>query len=209
MIALWIILGILLFLTLVMLIKIELFAVYKNELSLKLKVLFFSIDLIPQKKNKSKKKKPKKQQDKPKKAEDKKSKKENKPSYLKKLKQQKGVSGIVNILKSIAQIATTTLKGIVGHIVIHYLNVDMTIVGEDAADTALKYGKLCGAVYSAVAVITSETTCRDYTVSVTPDFDDNAKSFINCDMHCHIRVIYIVKYAVYALLRLLWLKLKS
>ena len=129
MIALYIILGILLLLFLLTLIRVQVLAEYSQELTLALKILFVKIVLVsPDKEKKPKKpakKKPAKKEQKPKPKEEEKPKKEKekKPSYLSKLKEKKGLSGVVSLLTSLAKIALGALKGLFSHIVIQKLNV--------------------------------------------------------------------------------------
>lgn len=204
MIALYIILGIVLLITLLCFVKLEFFATYSSVLTLRLRVLFFTFTLVPVKKKKKAKagKKPEK------KKQDKKDKKEKKPSYLKKLSDKKGISGLVSIFLELSKLVGTTLKGLAEHTVVRKLDIDITIVGEDAADTALKYGKLCGLIYSAVAVVCGVTKCESYTLNVTPDFDDEASSKVSCDSRFYIRAFYVLKYALIALYKLLVIRYK-
>ena len=73
------------------------YAEYKDELSLWIKVAFVKVQLIPQK-PKKKKKKPKKKKVKEKKQEQITEKQEN---ALLKFVKEKGISGVINILKQI------------------------------------------------------------------------------------------------------------
>lgn len=202
MIALYILLCLFLVLGLLCLLKLRIFALYTDSLTLRLKVLFFTFTLVPTKKKpkKQKKKIPKKKKEPSKKT----GKKEKKPSYLKKLSDKKGLSGLVLMLTEIVKLIGTTAKGIYSNIVIEKLNLDITIVGDDAADTALKYGKLCGVFYSAVSVICDNVKeVYDYNVNVTPDFDDEAKAKVFADTKLYIRVFYVLKYALKALFKML------
>lgn len=209
--ALYIILGILAFLFLITLIKVELFFTYTEEPFLTLKILFIKIQLVPPQKKSKKKKKPekKKEPSKQKIKEEKTKKKEKKPSYLSKLKEKKGLSGLISLFLSVAELAATTLKNIFSHIVVHKFDVYIQFVGSDAADTAVKYGELCGAIYSSVNIINGITDFKDYNVKIEPLFDENKKTCVKCDIHAHIRIIFIVFHAVLAGIRLLWLRIKS
>ncbi|MBQ8056800.1 MAG: DUF2953 domain-containing protein [Ruminococcus sp.] len=210
MIALYILLVLALLITFLCLIKIQFTAVYENELTLKLRVLFFEYTLVPfEKKSKKRKKKREKKILKKKKDEDgTKEKKTKKPSYLKQLSDKKGVEGLISMLTEIVKLIGTTLKGIFTNIVIKHFDLKLTVVGDDAADTALKYGKLCGVVYSAVSVICSTAKCEDYNVNVIPDFDDEAKMKVFADAKFYIRVFYVLKYALKALFKLFVIRYK-
>lgn len=207
MIALYILLGIALLLTLLCFVKLKFEALYSGELTLKLRVLFLTFTLVPAKK-KEQKKKVKKSQKTKKQSGKKTEKKDKKPSYIKKLGDKKGVSGLLSMLSELAKLAGTTLKGLFAKIVIETFDIDVTVVGDDAADTALKYGKICGAFYSAVAVICGTAQCEDYSVNVTPDFDDEAHMKVGADVRFYIRVGYVLKYALGALFKLLVIRYK-
>lgn len=207
MIALYILLALALLITFSCLIKLRFVAVYSEKLTLKLKVLFFEFTLVPyekKKKKKRKKKVPKKKKEKT----DSKTKKEKKPSLVKKLSDKKGVEGLFSMLSEIVKLASSTFKGLFTSMVIERFDLSITVVGGDAADTALRYGKLCGVVYSAVAVICSTAKCEDYNVNVTPDFDDEAKMKTFAHAEFYIRVYHILKYGLKAALKLLFIRYK-
>lgn len=207
MIALYILLALALLITFLCLVKLRFEAVYHDKLTLKLKVLFFKFTLVPY--DKKKKKKRKKKVPKKKKEEtDTKTKKEKKPSLVKKLSDKKGIDGFVSMLSEVAKLAGATLKGLFTNIVIKHFDLSLTVVGEDAADTALRYGKLCGVVYSAVSVICSTAKCEDYNVNVVPDFDDEAKMQVLADAQFYIRVYYVLKYTLKAAIKLLFIRYK-
>ncbi len=203
MIALYIVLGLLAFLTALCFVKLRFEAQYNEKLELKLRVLFLSFSLLPLKK----KKKPEKEKV-PKKKKETDKNKRKKPSNIKKLSDKKGVDGLVSMLIELSELAGTTLKKIFEKVVIETLNVDITVVGDDAADTALKYGKLCGVFYSAVAIICGVAKCEEYHLNVTPNFDDEAKPDVKAYSKFHIRTFYVLKYALSALVKLLVIRYK-
>ena len=207
MIALWIILGVLLALFLILLIPVEVIAHYGDELSLTVKVLFYSKKLLPKPK-KAKKPKPKKEEPKPKSEAKKKeeTKKEKKPSYLTKLREKKGLPGVVSLLTGLAKIAGSTLKGLFSHVVIKRFDVGIALSSGDAASTAVNYGRLCAVVYPAVDVIVSSTVCKDYRVSIEPVFDDEKETEITADLHARLRVIFAAYEGIKAGLKLLLLR---
>lgn len=212
MLALYIILGVLLLLFLITLIKVEVLATYSDTLTLVLKILFVRVTLVsPDKKPKKKKPdkaKQKAEKPKPTKTQKETKKKEKKPSYLSKLKEKKGLSGIVSLITSLARIAAGALKGIFSHVVIKVFDVGITLSGEDAASTAVNYGRLCSVVYPAVNVITAATVCRDYHVTIEPLFDPDRDTEVYANVHACIRVIYVLAEAVKAAVKLLIVRIK-
>ena len=173
MLALYIILGVLLLLFSLTLLNVVWYAEYDEELRVLVRIGFLKIQLAPSKpeKEKSKKKSPKKQKKKkPKKKTDKP--KEKKPSFIKQLHKEHGVSGIINIVQRLSELVVGALKGVFSHLVVTELTVKLEISGEDAAETAIKYGKVCAALFPALGVITKIVKVKHYNVSVTPVFSD-------------------------------------
>ena len=209
MVALYIILGILLLLFLISLIRIEVFAKYTDVLSLDLKILFVRLHLIKPKENKTPKKQAEPKKDKkPQAPKKEKRSKEKKPSYLTKLKEKKGLSGVVSLITSLARIAAGALKGIFSHIVIKVFNVGIALSGEDAASTAVTYGRLCAVIYPAVDIITAATVCDSYNVTVEPVFDPDRDTQIYADVHAYIRVLFLLVEAIKAGVKLLIVRIK-
>lgn len=211
MIALYIILGILLLLFLVTLIRVQVFATYTEELNLTIKILFYKKTLVPPppKKEKPKKeKKPKKQKKKPEPEETGEKKEEEKKSFLARLHEKKGLSGVIELFTGLAKIAGGALKKIFSHIVIHKMDVGIAVNSGDAASTAVTYGRLCSAIYPSINVIVAATKCKDYHVTVEPVFDDEKDTEIYVDIHAHLRIIFALAAALKAGIKLLWLKMK-
>ena len=210
MIALYIILGILLLIFLILLIRVQVFAFYADDLTLTLKVLFVKIKLLPaeKKEKKPKKEKPKEKKPKEKKPEPEKKEKKKKKSYLSKLKEKKGISGLLSLFTSLAKIAAGTLKNIFSHIVIKRLDVGIALSGEDASTVAVNYGRVCSVLYPAVNVISAATVCENYNVVVEPVFDPDKPTAVYADVHAYLRLIFVVAAAIKAAVKLLIVRLR-
>ena len=179
-----------------------------------MKILFFKDQAPPQderrrkkkpKKEKKPKKKKKKEEEKPEK--DKKE-EEKKPSFLAKLKEKQGVSGLLSLFTSVAKIAAGMLKSILSHVVIKKLDVGIALSGEDAASVAVSYGKVCSTLYPAVNVISSVMVCRDYNVVVEPVFDPDKPTQVYADVHAYLRIIFVLAAAIKAAVKLLIVRIK-
>lgn len=164
-------------------------AKYKDKVYCYLKIGFIKIKIPSEK---PKKKKPE-QKSKEKKPEKEKPKPKEKEFSLKKLLSQNGVSGIFNILKKIASLAVGALKDVFMHIIIRELSIDVVIGGDDAAETALNYGKACAVVYPAVSTVTQACICNDFNVLVSPDFAEGSKSYAVCKVDADIKIFWILK----------------
>ena len=136
---LYILLGIILLIFLILLIPIGVKVSYKGEVKAVLKIGFIPITVYPPK---PKKKKKDKKKDKEKEAEEDK-KKKKKPGIVK----EKGILWLVDTIREAASLAKGALKSFFKHLVIKRLSISICYHGEDADDTAVKYGYFCLAVY--------------------------------------------------------------
>lgn len=78
--------------------------------------------------------------------------------------------GIIEILNYIASKTKGLFAKILKKIVIKELAVDLTVAGDDAADTAISYGETCAAVFPALGIICTNMKVREYDVEIEPDF---------------------------------------
>ena len=159
---LYILLGIVLFIALVMFIPITLRASYKEKFWCAVYIGFVKLQLVPAKPKKEKKKKKAKKQtqktEQPKKAT------EKKPSLIK----QYGIEWLLNLIKKVAELAVSALQDFFSHILVKKLSLSISVAGDDAADTAIKYGKYCAVVYPAVGTIVRVVKCKGYGVDINP-----------------------------------------
>lgn len=190
MLVLYIILSILLCLFLLTLFNVYIYAEYKDELSVWIKVAFFKLQLIPQKPKKKKKKHKKK------KVKEKKKEPEKQENVLKNFMKEKGLSGIINILKQIATLVTETLKDLFKRVTIVSLRLNIQIAGEDAADTAIKYGYCCSVIFPAVSAILSVVKYKERNIQVVPDFSDDPETKIDGKLVARIRICSLLLFAV-------------
>lgn len=186
---LYILLGIALFVALVMFIPITLRASYKEKFWCAVYIGFVKLQLVPAKPKKGKKKKVKKQTPKteqPKKAT------EKKPSLIKKY----GIEWLLNLIKRVAELAVSALQDFFSHILIKKFSLSISVAGDDAADTAIKYGKYCAVVYPAVGTIVHVVKCKGYGVDINPNFSEKAETEINFDFVARVFVFRLVALAV-------------
>lgn len=186
---LYILLGIALFVALVMFIPITLRASYKEDFWCAVYIGFVKLQLVPAKPKKEKKKKVKKRTPKteqPKKAT------EKKPSLIKKY----GIEWLLNLIKRVAELAVSALQDFFSHILIKKFSLSISVAGDDAADTAIKYGKYCAVVYPAVGTIVRVVKCKGYGVDINPNFSEKAETEINFDFVARVFVFRLVALAV-------------
>ncbi len=180
----WVLLGLLALILLLLIVPVRLRVKYGEELMARLWVLCIPIKLAPKKekpeKEPKKEKNPKKEKaDKPakKKKEKKKpdgegKKKKDFLSLKKRAKELKenGIMAAAAWLKELAGLVMTTLSRIVDAITVKKLYADGEIAGEDAAQTALTFGKLCATVYPALGIIESKLKVKKQQVRLVPAF---------------------------------------
>lgn len=202
MIALYIALGFLFVITavvtLVCTVRLRFFAAFDDTLIVKMKILFFNFEIIPTEDRVQAflDKRSEKKKQKLKKIREEERKERAGETFFDSLSNCAGVDGLMDILTEIAQFVGSTVKDLLAKVVIKKFNIDILLRGDDAADTAVKYGKVCGVFYSAVSLILSACKCRNYHLNLTPDFDDSKESEVKCEARFYIRLIHVLAYAV-------------
>ena len=181
----FIFLGVLLLLFLLLLIPVGVCARYDKELRVTLKIGFIPVTLFPSKPKKEKKKKKKDKTEKEEKPKE--EKKEKKPGLVK----QKGLSWLIDTIKNAAILTKGILRDFFKHLIIKRLQLSIVFCGENADDTAVKYGYLCLSVYPAVSILVRAGKCRRYGVDIKPDFDAKGKTRCEADVQVSIRLLWI------------------
>ena len=79
-----------------------------------------------------------------------------------------------SVLALLAFISAQT-KGTLGKVIrkrftVKNCQIGLTVTGDDAADTAIKYGEVASVVFPAVSFLTKNLKVRKYDVQITPDF---------------------------------------
>ena len=178
---LYILLVILLVILLLLLMPVKLKASYNEDFRCILKIGFVKIYLYPPK-PKKKKKESEKAEEKPKHEEKK------KESLIK----EKGISWLFDLIKKISDLAVGALKDFFRHIIVKKLMLSISIAGDDAADTAVKYGYCCSAVYPAFGIIVGAVKCKSYGVDISPNFEEKAKSAVNMELEAKIKILWLL-----------------
>ena len=102
----------------------------------------------------------------------------------------------MNLIKRVAELAVFALQDFFSHILIKKLSLSISVAGDDAADTAIKYGKYCAVVYPAVGTIVRAVKCKGYGVDINPNFSEKAETEINFDFVARVFVFRLVALAV-------------
>ena len=168
--ALYIILGIIALIVILCSVKVKITAEYGDSFSLDVQWLFIKLHIFPQtEEEKAKREAKKAKNEEEKKEEDKPS--EPKKNIFKEFYENQGFGATVELI----QTAAAQLGGFMGSIyrafVIENLKLLLKVSsGDDAAQNAIKYGKVCSAVYPSMGFICSNMKVKKYEVNVVPDF---------------------------------------
>ena len=98
---------------------------------------------------------------------------------------------LIKMLKSILSKFAKLLK----HIEVEKFNFNITVAGNDAADTAIKYGNVCSIVYPLSTLLSKCVNFKPENISVYSNFNDNNTNF-NLSFLISVRVIYLISFAV-------------
>ena len=175
---------------------------YREEIQLRIGYLFPVFRILPMKE------KPEKQSAKEsgkQKNTDEEKKKEGTPKKenpLVKYKNKHGVGGLIELFKNLASVLLKASKMITGNLVISKLDLNLIYVGEDAAETAITFGELCGVIFPLVNVIEQNVKqCRHH-INIQAGFTAE-KTQINMVVKARIIPVFVLIAGVYALIKAL------
>ncbi len=165
---------------------VTVFAEYSEKLSLSVGYLFFRYSIVP-KKQKKKKVKEKKAQ-------------APKENSIQKLYRERGLSGFLTFLKKAAEIASGAAREIFSHTVFSLFQLSIRVCGEDAAEAALNYGRVCCVVSSGVGLLLGTAKCRDCRTDILPDFTSQESS-VSFRAKARVAAFFLLKTALWAFFR--------
>lgn len=186
-----VLLCIVLLIALILSLYARIYISYEKEVRVRIGFFGIKYTVYPQKPKKEKKNK-KQEKAKP---------KQKKENPFKKVIEEKGLSGFIDLLKQLAGLGTGTLCDLFSNIIFTRFKIDISCTGTDAAQTAINYGYCCSAVYPAAALILkSVKSYKNYNVAVNPDFTEGAESKITAEINAKIRVfrllVALIKFGV-------------
>ena len=149
--ALYIILGIIALIVILFSIKVSVTAEYADSFSLDVQWLFIKLHIFPQNEE-QKASEPKK-------------------NIFKEFYENQGFGATVELIQTAAAQLGSFMGSIYRAFVIENLKLLLKVSsGDDAAQNAIKYGKVCSAVYPSMGFICSNMKVKKYEVNVVPDF---------------------------------------
>lgn len=209
--------GIVLLFVILFSIRLSVIIDYSDETVVTLKYLFFKIPLVdtskPEKEKKPKKEKKKKEKS----AEEEAPAEEKAPveekakpkektqgnSLIKQLYLDHGYDGLVKMIRAVGE----SLGGLFGKLyktlVFDEFYLTMVTAGSDAADTAIKHGKLCAEIYPVLGKLVSTGKVKKYDFDISPDFLAT-KSKAEAYVRLHVTPIQITNAVVVLAVQLLF-----
>lgn len=183
---------------------------YSDKTVVTLKYLFLKIPLVdtskPKKEKKKKKKKGKadktdadKPEDENASAEDteKKGKEPKGNGLIKQLYLDQGYDGIERMLRALGKSLSSFFGSLYKNLVVDELYITMITAGGDAADTAIKHGKLCAWLFPVLGQFVSTCKVKNYDFDISPDFlAKKSEAYVYAKVHF---TPFVVLYAVLAL----------
>lgn len=173
--ALLIILGIIAFFVILLSVKVVVTVHYEDEVELSVGWLFLKFNILPshekdEEKKKKKEKKPKEEKPKEENETVKEPKKKKQDNMFVRFYRNRGVEGVVQLLKDAAKAVGGMFKRIGRAFLFEELFVSMTVGKGDSAETAIKYGETCAAAFPAMGLIVSTMRVKKYSLDINPDF---------------------------------------
>ena len=170
---LYTLLGIILFIIVLFLIPVRVTAHYEGTFEMYVQYLFLKIRLFPKEEKEKKPQKEKKTKKKPEKEE--KKKKNDKPkekgdNIFLTFYNNQGFEGVIQLIADAMNAVGGMFGGIFRHFVFRELYLEMKVSGADAAETAIKYGKISSAVFPAMGYLCSKARVKKYNIDISPDF---------------------------------------
>lgn len=175
--ALYIILGIILFIVIAFSLRVSVIVEMTDKNKIIVKYLFFKFTVLDSSKPKTEK--PKKEKTK----KDKKPEQEEVPTeeatpqakekgngFLKQLYTDHGYDGIVKMLVGVKNSLSSFFGKLYKTITINELYLTMHITGKDAANTAIQYGKISSWLFPLLGKLASTCKMKKYDVDISPDF---------------------------------------
>lgn len=94
----------------------------------------------------------------------------------------------MDVIRQVAAIAGGMLKSFFKHLVLKKFFISITYAGENAEDTAVKYGYFCSSVYPAFSVLIRVAKCKKYAIDISPNFTNGEQSVFDIDISLRIRI---------------------
>lgn len=129
-----------------------------------------------------------------------KSDKKNKKQVDKGILNQNGLPGFIDLLGEMLKLANDTFSGLFARFIIDNIELNIQVCGDDAANTAIKYGAVCSTVYPIVSVFARREKTRNYNLNISPNYIAK-KTTIYFDFIGHAKIIDILSTSLLPFIR--------
>ena len=170
MVILYILLGIILFFTLLLSIPFHISIGYDEKIRLSIRYLFVKLDILPVKPKQKKEKPPKEPKPEPEKKPEEPKDKVKKPNPLIEMVKANGYDGMMKVLSNFGHIMKIYGGKLFKSVVFDEIYLYIKVATGDAASTAIKYGETCQKVYPVMGFICSNNVVKKYDIDVDTDF---------------------------------------
>ena len=204
--ALFIILGIIAFFIILLSIKFTVTVHYEDDVAVSLKWLFLKFNILPKHEKEEKPKKEKKKKEENPKEESEvipEPKKKKQDNMFVRFYRNRGVEGVVQLLKDAAKAIGGMFKRIGRAFLFEELIISLTVGAGDSAETAIKYGKTCSAAFPAMGLIVSTMRVKKYNIEIKPDFI-NGKNVARLHTQVSVRPIKLINAVIAVAFELLF-----
>lgn len=199
MVALYIILGIALLISVLLLLRAKVIISYDEVLRVYFRLAFFKMRLFPAKPRKQKKKKSKKKKT-----------QKTPVSTEKKSDEYKKDDGVVSKLWAMREILLNTINKFLGKLHFKLIKLNIVVAGDNAASTALLYGATTQGVAYLIEIldtISNVDISKRSEISVRSDFISQKSSFEG-KIVLYISVVHIIYVGLHFLKKLIKSKIK-
>ena len=170
---LMVICGVLLFLFLLTLFPLRVQVYFEQEFALTLRYLFLRFHVPPGKEE------PEPEEEKQKEEKPKEEKEAEKKIDIKRILKRQGVSGFLQSLFELVKLVASDTKRLLSHLKLRKFDLYLCLAGgKDAAEAAIQYGQVSGAVYSACGVLFKLMRCKKGAVSVDLNYQSEESTVI-------------------------------
>lgn len=129
-------------------------------------------------------------------------------NFFKKTYKQKGFVGTVSYFSEILMLLLKKLWFVVKRLKFTRFKLHIAVATDNAASTAIEYGRICSAVYPILAFLETNADFKSKEVNVSADFD-KTDSAVTASISVTTRLIYFLIVAVSAIFEFLKLQRKE
>ena len=131
-----------------------------------------------------------------------------KPNFFQSLQEKFGFSGAISKLWELFKGIINKFVKLLRRISFKKIELTITVSGEDAAQTAIRYGELSAAVYPVFSLLDTASNVQIKTINLYADFNaEHAKLNVDFSLHVQARLLFLIILTIGILLE--WMKFKK